>query len=62
MKINIWKESLGKFEKIYEYSEHRNSVNSLQFAPEEQGLILLAGSSDGSFSVHEYRSNANNNR
>ena len=47
---------MNKWEKIYEYLDHTNSVNSIQFAPEEHGLILLAGSSDGSVSIHEYRS------
>jgi protein transport protein SEC13 len=44
------------WEKIYEYSEHKNSVNSLAFAPQEYGLILLCGSADGYISLHEYKS------
>jgi protein transport protein SEC13 len=56
-KVLIWKEiSLNNWEKIYEYTEHKNSVNSLAFAPQEYGLILLCGSSDGSISLHEYKS------
>ena len=38
------------------YEKHKNSVNSIAFAPHEYGLILLCGSSDGSFSLHEYKS------
>ncbi len=45
-----------KWEKIYEYSEHKNSVNCVSFANHEFGLILLAGSSDGNISIHEYKS------
>jgi protein transport protein SEC13 len=56
-KIYIWKESSpNRWEKIYEYSEHKNSVNCLAFAPHENGLIFCAGSSDGFISVHEYKS------
>lgn len=46
----------GEWNKIFEYSEHKNSVNSIMFAPHEYGLILLCGSSDGCISLHEYRS------
>ena len=45
------------WEKLYEYCEHKNSVNSLLFAPQEYGLILLCGSADGFISLHEYKSN-----
>lgn len=52
----IWKEiSPNVWDKIFEYTEHKNSVNSLAFAPQEYGLILLCGSSDGSISLHEYK-------
>ena len=47
----------SEWTKIYEYLDHKNSVNSLAFAPHEYGLILLCGSSDGFFSLHECRSN-----
>jgi len=48
----------NKWEKVYNYENHKNSVNSIAFAPHEYGLILLCGSSDGSFSLHEYKSNS----
>lgn len=55
-KIIIWKESSpNKWDKIYEYNEHKNSVNTICFAPFEYGLILLGGSSDGNISIHEYK-------
>ena len=55
-KIIIWKESsLNKWDKIYEYNDHKNSVNTVAFAPQEYGLILLAGSHDGNISIHEYK-------
>jgi protein transport protein SEC13 len=54
--VIIWKEtSLNNWDKIYEYNEHKNSVNSIAFAPQECGLILLCGSSDGYLSIHEYK-------
>ena len=55
-KIIIWKENNQKWEKIYEYVEHKNSVNCVSFANHEFGLILVAGSSDGNISLHEYQS------
>ena len=55
-KAIIWKEnSTKKWDKIFEYDEHKNSVNCLEFAPNEYGLILLCGSSDGFVSIHEYK-------
>ncbi len=55
-KVIIWKENTSNsWEKIFEYSEHKNSVNSIAFAPHEYGLILLCGSSDGFISLHEYK-------
>ena len=59
-KIIVWRETNNsRWEKIYEYSEHKNSVNCIAFANHEFGLILLAGSSDGFISLHEYKSNLN---
>ena len=40
---------------MYEYNEHKNSVNSISFASQEYGLILICGSSDGYISIHEYK-------
>jgi len=57
-KVIIWKEmSQNIWERIFEYNGHKNSVNALSFCPHEYGLILLCGSSDGSISLHEYKSN-----
>ena len=56
-KIYLWKETSGKWEKLYEYSEHKNSVNCLSFAPQEFGFIFAAGSIDGHISIHEFKSN-----
>lgn len=46
----IWKE-LGDWTKVYEYTGHDSSVNSVAWAPHEFGLILACGSSDGSISI-----------
>lgn len=40
---------------IYQSPLHTSSVNSIAWAPYELGLILAAGSSDGSISVHTYQ-------
>lgn len=50
-KVIIWKEQQRKWVKTYEYANHDSSVNSVQFAPAEFGLILACGSSDGSISI-----------
>ena len=51
----MWRDTGKTWEKLFEYSEHKNSVNCLAFAPQEYGLILLCGSTDGMISVHEYK-------
>jgi protein transport protein SEC13 len=53
-KVYIWREVGKVWEKIYEFTHH-NSVNCVTFAPQEYGLILLCGSSDGYVSIHEYK-------
>ncbi|XP_045166697.1 protein SEC13 homolog [Mercenaria mercenaria] len=50
-KVIIWKETNSTWGKLYEYSNHDSSVNSVCFAPHELGLVLACGSSDGSVSV-----------
>ena len=47
----IWKETNGVWAKIYEYTNHDSSVNSVCWAPHDFGLILACGSSDGSISI-----------
>lgn len=58
-KVIIWKEQQRKWMKHYEYANHDSSVNSVQFAPAELGLILACGSSDGSISVLSYNVGSN---
>lgn len=55
-KVIIWKETNGKWEKIKEHIEHNSSVNSVQWAPREFGLMLACGSSDQSISILKFRS------
>lgn len=50
-KVYIWKEtSKNVWVKIFEY-EHESSVNSIDWAPHEVGLVLACGSSDSYISV-----------
>ena len=51
--------SQNNWDRIFEYTDHKNSVNSVSFSPHEYGLILLCGSSDGYISLHEYKSKKN---
>lgn len=58
-RVIIWKRQQGKWRKYYEYANHDSSVNSVQFAPYEYGLMLACGSSDGSISILTYQSETN---
>nr|QBH74134.1 protein transport protein sec13 [Folsomia candida] len=62
-RVIIWKEVLDvkhdgrkipKWEPMYTYEGHESSVNSVCWAPPEWGLMLAAGSSDGTISVLSY--------
>ncbi|ALC47949.1 sec13, partial [Drosophila busckii] len=51
-KVIIWKSTSPRdWTKLYEYSNHDSSVNSVGFAPADYGLVLACASSDGSVSV-----------
>lgn len=56
-KVIIWSESspsaLGSsgWGRLYELANHDSSVNSVCWAPQEYGLVLAAGASDGAISV-----------
>ena len=56
-RVIIWQEGGGQWTKIYEYTNHDSSVNSVQWAPHDFGLILVCGSSDGAISVLTYSAN-----
>jgi protein transport protein SEC13 len=57
-KVIIWKESPQGWSAVYSSDTlHDSSVNSIQWAPHEYGLILLAGSSDGCISIIQYVEN-----
>ncbi|KAI8044507.1 protein SEC13 homolog [Drosophila gunungcola] len=51
-KVIVWKSTTPRdWTRLYEYSNHDSSVNSVDFAPSEYGLVLACASSDGSISV-----------
>ena len=51
-KVIIHKEnSDGTWSPVHTYESHTTSVNTVQFAPAEFGLILACGSSDGNVSI-----------
>lgn len=58
-RVIIWQQKQGKWRNSYEYANHDSSVNSVQFAPSEFGLMLACGSSDGSISILTYQSETN---
>eukprot|EP00033_Pygsuia_biforma_P002324 GCRY01002572.1.p1 GENE.GCRY01002572.1~~GCRY01002572.1.p1 ORF type:complete len:354 (+),score=38.76 GCRY01002572.1:142-1062(+) len=45
--VCIWREK----ERVFQYSDHTSSVNSIAWAPHEYGLMLACASSDGHISV-----------
>lgn len=54
-KIILWREDRpGVWNKLDEYINHDSSVNSISWAPHELGLMLVAGSSDGTISTLTY--------
>lgn len=57
-RVVIWKEhqvnNQPKWTKIKEHVGHSASVNAVQFAPHEYGLVLCSASSDGTISLLTY--------
>ena len=47
-------EENGRWVKLFEHVAHDSSVNSVNWAPHELGLVLACGSSDGSISILSY--------
>lgn len=54
MKVIVWKEVSGQWQKAYVDSSHTASVNDIDFGPWELGLRLACASSDGTVSVLSY--------
>jgi protein transport protein SEC13 len=53
-KVIVWREQEGaknQWQKVFVFSGHELSVNSLSFAPHDYGLVLACGSSDGRVSI-----------
>ena len=56
-KLIIWKEkSTNNYENIFEY-KHKSPVKCCKFAPYQDRLIIICGTSDGSISLHELQKN-----
>jgi len=47
----VWKEVNSKWSKLYDYTGHDSSVNSICWSPAEFGLNLASASSDGTVSI-----------
>ena len=59
--IIIWKEkSKNDFEKIISFSNHKDKITSIEFAPYDYGLILLCSSLDGTISIYIFKKETNN--
>jgi protein transport protein SEC13 len=55
MKVIIWKEVRpGDWQMALHDETHQSSVNTVAFAPWDAGLLLAAGSSDGTVSLHQH--------
>ncbi|CAD5221213.1 unnamed protein product [Bursaphelenchus okinawaensis] len=50
-KVFIWKEVANKWTRIYEYTQHEASINSVAWAPHNYGLIFACGSTDCTISI-----------
>jgi protein transport protein SEC13 len=56
MRVLVWKEvHAGDWQVALRDEAHQASVNAVAFAPWEAGLILAAGSSDGTVSLHSFK-------
>ena len=56
-KLIIWKEkSTNNYENIFEY-KHKSPVKCCKFAPYQDRLIIICGTSDGNISLHELQKN-----
>jgi protein transport protein SEC13 len=69
-KVFIWKEQQGgagpaaassQWQRIYDFSLHKASVNVVAWAPHEAGCLLACASSDGNVSVLDFKDNAIDN-
>jgi len=56
-KVVVWGEQSGEWKPFYESELHASSVNSVDVAPQEYGLLIVAGSSDGNLSVYAHINN-----
>lgn len=56
-KVHVWEEQDKVYSTVFSYLEHEAAVNSLDFADYRFGLVLLACSSDGTFSIHRRKLN-----
>jgi len=54
MKVIIWKEERGQWQMAHVDTNHTASVNDVEFAPQEYGLVAACASSDGTVSVLTY--------
>lgn len=60
-KVLIWKEhgpQNGQWQRIYDFTLHKASVNIVDWAPHEAGCLLACASSDGNVSVLEFKDNS----
>ena len=54
-KVNLFKiEQNNKFEQLYEYDMHDNSVKALKFSPSSNNLLLISGDLNGNIITCEY--------
>lgn len=53
-KVFLWKENNGSWSKFKEHTAHDASVNGIAWSPNEVGLHLACGASDGKVSVLSY--------
>lgn len=54
-KVLIWREENRHWNNIHQHAVHKASVNSISWAPQEYGALLLCASSDGFISVVEFK-------
>ena len=61
-KVFIWREQNNQWQRIFDFSLHKASVNLVSWSPHEYGCLLACASSDGNVSVLDFKDNSFDHR
>ncbi|MBE3046399.1 hypothetical protein IMZ48_28480 [Candidatus Bathyarchaeota archaeon] len=61
-KVFIWREQNNQWQRLFDFSLHKASVNLVSWSPHEYGCLLACASSDGNVSVLDFKDNSFDHR